>query len=149
MNLKAENDPIGSPFRIVPVALSLSKMLLKMVDSSDSLVIPFDVAVVESVVTYLNHHQGTIPVLIMKPLRSKLMIDNCADAWDASFIDRAGAKRLQLFNLILAANYLAIPSLVDLGCAKVASLIKAEPLELFETILWTDDDYDEQANLVS
>jgi hypothetical protein len=63
------------------------------------------------------------------------MKDVCKDAWDAEFIDRIGENRQMLYDLILAANYMDIKSLLHLGCAKVASLIKGQPLEKIKEIL--------------
>lgn len=40
-------------------------------------------------------------------------------AWDADFID---VKEEELFELLLAAHYLNAPDLLDLVCAKVASV---------------------------
>jgi len=55
--------------------------------------------------------------------------------WDAEFIDKVGENRQLLYDLILAANYLDIKSLLHLGCAKVGSLIKGQPLENLKNIL--------------
>jgi hypothetical protein len=41
--------------------------------------------------------------------------------WDAKFVE---VEQEMLFELILAANYMDIKSLLDLTCAKVASMIK-------------------------
>jgi len=87
------------------------------------------------VVEYMNHHKGVEPPIIEKPLRSKIMKDVCKDAWDAEYIDKIGENRQQLYDLILAANYMDIKSLLHLGCAKVASLIKGQPLEKIKDIL--------------
>jgi len=92
-------------------------------------------AILELVVQYMSHHKGTEPPLVEKPLRSKVMKDVCSDKWDADFIDRIGDNRQQLYDLILAANYMDIKSLLHLGCAKVASLIKGQPLEKIKEIL--------------
>jgi hypothetical protein len=54
---------------------------------------------------------------------------------DAEYIDKIGETRQQLYDLILAANYMDIKSLLHLGCAKVASLIKGQPLEKIKEIL--------------
>ncbi len=54
---------------------------------------------------------------------------------DADFIDKIGETRQTLYDLILAANYMDIKSLLHLGCAKVASLIKGQPLEKIKEIL--------------
>lgn len=55
--------------------------------------------------------------------------------WDADFIDRIGDSRALLYDVILASNYLDLKSLLHLGCAKVASLVKGQPLEKFKSIL--------------
>jgi len=89
------------------------------------------------VANYMNHHKGVEPAIIEKPLRSKVMKDVCKDNWDAEYIDRIGEDRQQLYDLILAANYMDIKSLLHLGCAKVASLIKGQPLEKIKDILST------------
>ena len=79
--------------------------------------------------------QGVEPPIIEKPLRSKNMKDVCRDAWDAEYIDKVGDDRQSLYDLILASNYMDIKSLLHLGCAKVASLIKGQPLEKIKDIL--------------
>jgi len=94
-------------------------------------------SVLNEVVAYMNHHKGVEPPIIEKPLRSKVMKDVCKDPWDAEFIDRIGENRQALYDLILAANYMDIKSLLHLGCAKVASLIKGQPLEKIKDILST------------
>jgi len=92
-------------------------------------------AILAQVVEYMKHHKGTEPPIIEKPLRSKVMRDVCQDKWDAEFIDRIGETRQVLYDLILAANYMDIKGLLHLGCAKVASLIKGQPLEKIKEIL--------------
>jgi len=94
-------------------------------------------AILAEVLTYMNHHKGVEPPIVEKPLRSKVMKDVCKDPFDAEFIDRIGENRQALYDLILAANYMDIKSLLHLGCAKVASLIKGQPLEKIKDILST------------
>jgi len=94
-------------------------------------------AILVEVIAYMNHHKGVEPPIIEKPLRSKVMKDVCKDPFDADFIDRIGENRQALYDLILAANYMDIKSLLHLGCAKVASLIKGQPLEKIKDILST------------
>jgi len=91
--------------------------------------------ILAKVVEYMNHHKGTEPPIIEKPLRSKVLKDVCKDSWDADYIDKIGENRQQLYDLILAANYMDVKSLLHLGCAKVASLIKGQPLEKIKDIL--------------
>eukprot|EP00808_Paulinella_micropora_P032080 g24924.t1 len=88
--------------------------------------------VLELLEKYMRYHHDKPDRAIPKPLRSKDMHKSCPYPWDASFID---IPRQRLYDLISAANFLAIPSLVELGCAKVASLIKGQPLERIRDIL--------------
>lgn len=91
--------------------------------------------ILDLIVTYMKHHKGTEPPIIDKPLRSKVMKEVCKDPFDATFIDEIGENRQQLYDLILAANYMDVKSLLHLGCAKVASLIKGQPVEKIKDIL--------------
>ena len=81
-------------------------------------------AVLQLVIEYMKRHKGTEPPIIERPLRSNKMRNVCDNTQDASWIDRIGENRQQLYDLILAANYMHIESLLSLGCAKVASFIK-------------------------
>jgi len=92
-------------------------------------------AILDKVIEYMKHHKGQEPPIIPKPLRSKEMKQVCSDPWDATYIDKIGETRQELYDLILAANYMDIKSLLHLGCAKVASLIKGQPLEKIKDIL--------------
>jgi len=114
----------------------LVKTCLENDDKAEEVPIPgVTGAILGSVVEYMVHHKGIEPQLVEKPLRSKVMKDVCADKWDAEYIDKIGDNRQQLYDLILAANYMDIKSLLHLGCAKVASLIKGQPLEKIKEIL--------------
>merc|ERR1711964_751571 len=60
--------------------------------------------------------------------------------WDATFIDnieKTMGKKM-IFKIILAANYMAIKSLLHLGCAKIATLIKGKSPEEIKKILGDD-----------
>ena len=104
---------------------NLIKMSLETDKSAIEIPIPGVVSsILAEVVAYMKHHKGTEPPIVEKPLRSKVMKDVCKDPFDAEFIDRIGENRQALYDLILAANYMDIKSLLHLGCAKVASLIK-------------------------
>eukprot|EP00463_Aulacantha_scolymantha_P000166 TRINITY_DN1097_c0_g2_i1.p1 TRINITY_DN1097_c0_g2~~TRINITY_DN1097_c0_g2_i1.p1 ORF type:complete len:109 (+),score=21.46 TRINITY_DN1097_c0_g2_i1:392-718(+) len=88
----------------------------------------------------MEHHKGVELKPVESPLKSTKMAEVCEDQWDASFIDGIGEIRQDLYDLILAANYMDIKSLLHLGLAKVASLIKGKPLDKLKEILSTDGD---------
>merc|ERR1712013_331541 len=75
----------------------------------------------QNVFRYLAHHNGKEPDLIPCPVRSIHMSQIVSDKWDATFID---LEKKEVFEIILCANALKIQSLLHLGCAKIATLIK-------------------------
>ena len=76
--------------------------------------------ILEKVIEYCNHLKDHQPPEIDKPLVSTDMA-SVVDPWHAEFIN---LEQEVLFELIMASNYLDIKPLLDLACAKVASLIK-------------------------
>jgi len=82
---------------------------------------------------WVRHHAAQEPPEPEKPLRSNDMHQVCDDPWDADFVD--ALTRQQLYELILNAQILGIKSLVALGCAKIAALIKGQPIEQIRQIL--------------
>ena len=89
------------------------------------------------IVNYINQHKGKEPAEIAKPIRSVKMEKIVEDPWDAEFIN-ALPKRA-LFQLILGANYMDCKSLLHLGCAKVATMIKGKSPEEIKQILGEEE----------
>jgi len=97
-----------------------------------------DAATLSLIVEYLRHHQGKEPAEIAKPIRSVKMEKIVEDPWDAEFINKQPKR--QLFQLILGANYMDCKSLLHLGCAKVATMIKGKSPEEIKQILGEEDE---------
>lgn len=81
--------------------------------------------VLKKVVQYMKYHADNPAKSIEKPLKSPNMAE-VVSQWDADFVD---VDQELLFELILAANYMDIKPLLDLTCAKVASMIKGKSPE--------------------
>jgi len=93
-------------------------------------------AVLKKVIEYMRYHAENPPKEIEKPLKSPNMAE-VVSQWDAEFVD---VDQELLFELILAANYMDIKSLLDLSCAKVASMIKGKnPEQIRKTFNITND----------
>ena len=75
----------------------------------------------EKIKEYLTHFNGVAPPEIEKPLTQNEM-KNVTDDWSAGFIDKLSID--ELVNLTVAANFMGINSLLDLCCAKIASMCK-------------------------
>ncbi|RLN55431.1 hypothetical protein BBJ29_001886 [Phytophthora kernoviae] len=82
--------------------------------------------ILAKVVEFCQYHRDTPMAEIQKPLKSNNLRDS-VEEWDANFVDVADHE--MLFELILAANYMDIKSLLDLSCAKVATMIKGKTPE--------------------
>ena len=79
--------------------------------------------ILKKVVEYLAHYKDKEPQQIPKPLPSQ-DLKEVTDEWDVNFIN--GMELDSVFDLINAANYMDISSLLDLSCAKIASLMKGK-----------------------
>lgn len=81
--------------------------------------------ILKKVIEYMQYHHKNPPKEIEKPLKSANMREVVND-WDAQFVE---VDQETLFELILSANYMDIKPLLDLTCAKVASMIKGKTPE--------------------
>ena len=100
----------------------------------------------EKIKEYLTHFDGVPPAEIEKPLTSNEM-KNLTDEWSAGFVDKISLE--DLINLTVAANYMGINSLLDLCCAKIASLCKDKSEEeIFKTFNITENLTDEEKNKI-
>ena len=123
---------------VVPRDVACQSMLVHemLVDDDDDAVVPeiplpnVTLATLRLALEYCEHHAvpGNAVPKIARPIKSNSMRENLGEefAWDADYIDRVGATHEDLFMLVLAANYLNIDSLLDLGCAKIASMLKGK-----------------------
>ena len=82
-------------------------------------------SIMKKILQYLSYHENNPAKEIAKPLISANMREVVSE-WDANFME---VDQETLFEIIMGANYLDIPPLVDLACAKVASMIKGKTPE--------------------
>lgn len=129
----------------VPVKIGIQSNLIKSMiknddddevedDFENNLEIPVinvTAPILRKVIEFLQYHFENGPMKeIEKPLKSDNLSDSVSE-WDSKYID---LENDILFNIILAANYLDIQSLLDLSCAKVATMIKGKsPEEIRKT----------------
>jgi len=78
--------------------------------------------ILEKVIEYSRHYKSTTPLEIKRPLTSSVMAE-VVPLWDAQFID---LEQGIIFELILAADYLKYKSLLELGCAKIGSMLRGK-----------------------
>ena len=100
----------------------------------------------ELIKVFLSHYNGEAPKEIEKPIQSNEM-KNLTDEWSSTFIDKIPLE--DLTNLTVAANYMGINSLLDLCCAKVATLCKDKSEdEILKTFKITEKFSEEEKNKI-
>ena len=85
--------------------------------------------ILDKILIFLDHLRENPPPDIEKPLRSNNLEDVTTD-WYAKFIDLDDDT---VQDIIIAANYMDIKPLLDLGCAKMGSIIRGLTIPDFRT----------------
>ncbi|CAE7268978.1 RAD5B [Symbiodinium necroappetens] len=120
----------GEIFEVDPEVATMSTLIKNMVEDSgtdEEIPLPnVKTAILSKVIDYCKYHKDNPPEEIQKPLKSTNLVECGVSEWDSEYVN---IEQEVLFELILAANYLDIKSLLDLTCAKVASMIKGKNTE--------------------
>ncbi len=89
-----------------------------------------------TLIDYLNLCAGEVPQVITKPVLHNDMKKNAGEV-QGKFIEDyiASHKRIDLYDLLSAANYIQCEPLLQLVAASIAALIKGEPLDKISSIL--------------
>lgn len=119
-------------FTILQKAVRLSKMLssaIEMDPDATELDVSVSSPTLQRVVQYLTHYVDDQPRKLQPPLTST-DLKEYVDDWDAEFV--ATLSKKDLYDLLLAANYMDIQPLLHLCCAKVATYIKGKPIAEME-----------------
>lgn len=115
----------GKEFTISKKAADLSGLIKNIIsDIGPDEVIPLtevDEKSLEKIIIYLNKWNGEAPPEIDKPLKSSVLKE-VTDEWSADFIDELDLENLT--NITVSANFMEITPLLDLSCAKLASMCK-------------------------
>ena len=88
---------------------------------------------------YLEYHKDKKPKKIPKPLPNK-DFKEIIDQWDYDYIN---IEPENIFKIMLAANFMDIRPLLNLTCAKIASLIKGKNSMEIRREFGMDKDIDE------
>ncbi len=119
----------GDVFEVENDVGIMSKLIKCMVEDSgpdEEIPLPnVKSAILIKVIEYCNHHKNSPVAEIEKPLKT-IDMRQLVSEWDAEFMM---IEHDMLFELIKAANYLDIKSLLDLSCAKIASMLKGKTPE--------------------
>lgn len=129
----------GQKFTVEADVLRASATIQNMLDDldpatdGDAMPVPLpnvDAPTMAKVIEYLRYHHG-------RPSDSDDAKQAIAD-WDAEFMK---LPQRTLFDLILAANYMHIRPLLDLGCQTVADMIKGRSPAEIRTLFGIQADF--------
>ena len=99
----------------------------------------FDEKVVTKVFDFIKHEmEGDKLPEIPRPCPSSRLQD-FLPMWFANYIDLQSLE--DIYDLIAAANYLDVPSLVELGCAKVGSMMQNKDITELRVIFNISNDF--------
>lgn len=131
-----EGDKFDVPLRVAQQS-ELVKTMTEDDESAEEVpLVNVKSRVLAKVIEYCKHHVDAPAPAIAKPLKSPNLAEIVPE-WDARFVD---IEQEMLFELILAANYMDIKPLLELTCAKVASMIKGKtPEEIRKTFNIVND----------
>jgi len=102
-------------------------------DDSDMVEIPLQEGKIDTLLKtteYFKYHYNNPLREIPKPLPSNDLI-KYVDEFDYNLVTFPSDSQDKLFELILFANYLNIPSLLNLGIAKIASILKDQRSDVY------------------
>ena len=123
----------GEKFKVLKKVAALSILIKEMIDEdedeedvSEIPLLNVKSSILLLVIKFCKHHHNNPMPEISKPLNSAKMIEIVPE-WYAKFVENV--EQDILFEMILAANYMDIKSLLNLTCAKVASMIKGKTPE--------------------
>ena len=125
----------GDKFEVPKNIAKQSKLVETMVDDDDDddheiPIVNVESKVLVKVIAFMKHYDKEEMKEIQKPL-TKNNIEELVQPFYADYVD---IDQDALFKLIMAANYMNVPPLLDLTCAKVASQIKGKsPEEIRKT----------------
>ena len=122
--LSQENEEFEVPFAVA----QMSELVKTMTDDGDMEEVPLPNVkshILAKVLEFCKRHVTDPLPEIEKPLKSN-NLGEVVPEWDSKFVE---VGQEILFELILAANYMDIKTLMDLSCAKVATMIMGKTPE--------------------
>ena len=137
--LKAfDGQSITLPYSYCKLSKVLTEIISQLSTEDNVVDLPLihSINVLKYIGKFLCIHKGTEPTLIEKPLRTadltQLTIKDNIEFIDEILIE---GQIPFLYEVLSAANYIQCNSLINLLCAKIASMIKGKPIDQIKSIL--------------
>ena len=139
IRLVCDNEKIDIDQEVANKSPVLKSMIEDTGKEGDIVIPNIKAPILRKVIEYCTHYRNSKPKDIKKPLLRRNLVENGVDQWDANFINLDQTE--ELIDLVVAANFLDIESLLDLGCAKIAVMIKDKSVEEIREFLDIDNDF--------
>eukprot|EP01040_Poterioochromonas_malhamensis_P005250 gene5250-5630_t len=123
--LSQEEESFNVPEEVAKMSELVKSMIDEGAGEDEIPISQVKSSILVKVIEFCQHYIAHPMEEIEKPLKS-LNMHELVDEWYANFIS---VEQQVLFDLILAANYMDIEPLSDLGCAAMASMIKGRTPE--------------------
>ena len=137
----ADNQKIQIDFKSAERSHLLRGLLADYEDNKEIPLPDVKYNILKKVVEYLTYYKDKEPAQIPKPLPSA-NLNEFTNEWDVNFINSIELDGV--FDLINAANYMDINSLLDLACAKIASLMKGKSAQEIRAMFNIECDLSEE-----
>ncbi|OQS02818.1 S-phase kinase-associated protein 1A [Thraustotheca clavata] len=117
--LSAEGDAFEVPYEVATMSQLVKEQIEDDCEEGQEIPLPnVKSTVLMKVVDFIKYHHANPMKEIPKPI--KTTFEDVVEKWDLEFID---VPYEMIFELILAANYLDIKSLLELSCARISGVI--------------------------
>ncbi|MCJ1310159.1 hypothetical protein MMC25_003820 [Agyrium rufum] len=129
--MSSDNVEITAEREVLERSILIKNMLEDIGSPEDAIPIPnVNEAVLKKVIEWCTHHKADPPAAADDEGDSRKKTTDIEE-WDQKFMQ---VDQEMLFEIILAANYLDIKPLLDVGCKTVANMIKGKsPEEIRKT----------------
>ena len=131
----------GEPIEVEEEIATMSVLVKSMIDDSgtdEDIPLPnVKKATLEKVISFCEHHKEEPLQDIEKPLKTN-NIKDVVSPWYGEFVD---IKIEELYEIILAANYLDIKPLLEVTWAAVAAMMKGKSIEEIRELFNIENDF--------
>ncbi|KAK1441863.1 skp1/btb/poz domain superfamily like protein [Babesia gibsoni] len=126
--ISSEGDVFTVDRKALSMSTVLNNMLMHYDEDSEVEPVPLkniSTSTLAKILDYCRFHVDNPAKPIPKPLRTNKLSD-VVSQWDLQFVD---VDKEVLFDIMMAENFLDIKPLLELTCAKIASMIKGKTPE--------------------
>ena len=131
-------------FKISEKAANRAKVIKDILidyEKGEDIPLEIDSDTLEIIIKYLEHYANEEPKNIQKPLKTG-DLSKVLEPWDFEFISKISLENT--IDLVNAANYMDIGSLLQLSCCRIASEMVDKPVDEVQKTFGIENDMTEE-----